>query len=69
MTQRNVPYRRPSADEQTVLRQMQVKLLVRPKDNKACDQILVEHHYATVSVPELLKHLDAAIAQMPPFET
>jgi len=25
-------------------------------------------HAATVSVPELLKHLDAAIAQMPPFE-
>lgn len=24
---------------------------------------------ATVSVPELLKHLDAAIAQMPPFES
>jgi uncharacterized protein with HEPN domain len=26
-------------------------------------------HAATVSVPELLAHLDAAIAQMPPFET
>ena len=45
MTKRKVPFRRPSADEQTVLRQMQVKLLVRPKDIKACDQILVEHHY------------------------
>ena len=26
-------------------------------------------HAATMSVPELLAHLDAAIAQMPPFET
>ncbi|MBI4023686.1 MAG: DUF86 domain-containing protein, partial [Verrucomicrobia bacterium] len=25
-------------------------------------------HAATVSVPELLKHLDSAIAQMPPFD-
>jgi predicted transposase YbfD/YdcC len=38
-------FRRPSADEQTVLRQMQLKLLVRPKDIQRCDQILVEHHY------------------------
>ena len=45
MTRRKVPFRRPSADEQTVLRQMQVKLLVRPQDIKACDQILAEHHY------------------------
>jgi hypothetical protein len=45
MTKGKVPFRRPSGDEQTVLRQMQVKLLVRPKDIKACDQILVEHHY------------------------
>jgi predicted transposase YbfD/YdcC len=45
MTKGKVPFRRPSADEQTVLRQMQVKLLVRPKDIKECDQILVEHHY------------------------
>jgi len=35
MTRRKVPFRRPSADEQTVLRQMQVKLLVRPQDIKA----------------------------------
>jgi hypothetical protein len=47
MTRRKVPFRRPSADEQTVLRQMQVKLLVRPKDITRCDQILVEHHYLT----------------------
>jgi P pilus assembly chaperone PapD len=45
MTKREVPFRRSSADEQTVLRQMQVKLLVRPKDLKECDQILVGHHY------------------------
>jgi hypothetical protein len=45
MTKRKVPFRRPSADEQTVLRQMEVKLLVRPKDLERCDQILLEHHY------------------------
>jgi hypothetical protein len=33
MTKRRVVFRRPSADEQTVLHQMEVKLLVRPKDN------------------------------------
>jgi hypothetical protein len=45
MTQRKVSFRRPSADEQTVLRELQIKLLVRPKDIEECDQILVEHHY------------------------
>lgn len=45
MTKRKVRFRRPSADEQTVLRQIEVKLLVRPKDIERCDQILVEHHY------------------------
>ena len=45
MTERQDRFRRPSADEQTVLREMQVKLLVRPKDLEQCDQILVEHHY------------------------
>jgi len=45
MTKRQVPFRRPSADEQTVLRDLQVRLLVRPEDIKKCDQILVEHHY------------------------
>ena len=45
MTKRPVPFRRPSADEQTVLRDMQVRLLVRPKDIEKCDRILVEHHY------------------------
>jgi predicted transposase YbfD/YdcC len=45
MTKRKVRFRRPSAHEQTVLRQMEVKLLVRPKDLERCDQILVEHHY------------------------
>lgn len=45
MTRRKVRFRRPSPDEQTVLRQMQLKLLVRPKDIQRCDQILVAHHY------------------------
>jgi len=45
MTKRKVPFRRPTADEQSVLREMQVKLLVRPKDLERCDQILIEHHY------------------------
>ena len=45
MAQRKVPFRRPSIDEQTVLGQMQIKLLVRPQDIEQCDRILVEHHY------------------------
>ena len=45
MSKRQVPFRRPSADEQTVLRQMEVRLLVRPQDLARCDQILVEEHY------------------------
>jgi hypothetical protein len=45
MPKRKVTFRRPSADEQTVLRQMEVRLLVRPEDLKRCDHILVEHHY------------------------
>jgi predicted transposase YbfD/YdcC len=39
------PFRRPTADEQTVLLGMTVKLLVQPKDIQQCDQILIEHHY------------------------
>ncbi len=38
-------FRRPTADEQTVLSGMTVKLLVRPQDIQTCDQILIEHHY------------------------
>jgi len=38
-------FRRPTADEQTVLLGMTVKLLVRPEDIQKCDQILVQHHY------------------------
>ena len=37
-------FRRPTADEQTVLLGMTVRLLVRPKDIKQADQILTEHH-------------------------
>jgi hypothetical protein len=38
-------FRRPTADEQTVLLGMTVRLLVQPKDIQKCDQILIEHHY------------------------
>lgn len=38
-------FRRPTADEQTVLSEMTVKLLVRPEDVRKCDQLLVEQHY------------------------
>ncbi len=45
MTKRKTRFRRPTADEQTVLREMQVKLLLTPKDIRKCDQILVQEHY------------------------
>ena len=45
MSKRQTTFRRPTADEQTLLREMQVKLLVRPDDRERCDQLLVEHHY------------------------
>ena len=38
-------FRRPTADEQTVLRELHVKLLVAPKDLEKCDQILIQEHY------------------------
>ncbi len=38
-------FRRPTADEQTVLLGMTVRLLVSPEEIEKCDQILVEHHY------------------------
>jgi predicted transposase YbfD/YdcC len=38
-------FRRPTADEQTVLREMTVRLLDRPEDIARCDQLLIEHHY------------------------
>jgi predicted transposase YbfD/YdcC len=38
-------FRRPTADEQTVLLGMTVKLLVQPRDIQKCDQILIKHHY------------------------
>ena len=45
MPKSKVRFRRPTAEEQTVLLGMTVKLLVRPQDIQKCDQILVEHHY------------------------
>lgn len=45
MQKGKVRFRRPSADEQTVLVGMTVKLLVRPQDLQKCDQILIEGHY------------------------
>ena len=38
-------FRRPTADEQTVLREMHLKLLLAPKDIQKCDQILIQEHY------------------------
>ena len=45
MQKGNVRFRQPTADEQTVLLGMGVKLLVRPQDIQKCDQLLIEHHY------------------------
>jgi hypothetical protein len=45
MAKHNAHFRRPTADEQTVLREMHLKLLVVPKDIQRCDQILIEQHY------------------------
>lgn len=45
MAERKHRFRRPTADEQTVLRQMQVKLLTAPADLQRCDQILIKEHY------------------------
>ena len=45
MAKRKSRFRRPTADEQTVLREMHVKLLVAPRDIQRCDQILVDEHY------------------------
>jgi predicted transposase YbfD/YdcC len=45
MAKRKIRFRRPTADEQTVLRGMQLKLLTSRKDLQKCDQILIEHHY------------------------
>jgi hypothetical protein len=38
-------YRRPTADEQTVLKGMSVRLLTRPEEVQQANQILTEHHY------------------------
>ena len=45
MQKSKVRFRRPTADEQTVLLGMTVKLLLRPQDIQKCDQILIDHHY------------------------
>lgn len=45
MQKGKVRFRRPTADEQTVLLGMTVKLLLRPRDLQKCDQILIEQHY------------------------
>ena len=45
MAKRITHFRRPTAAEQTVLREMHLKLLVVPKDIQRCDQILIEQHY------------------------
>ena len=45
MQKKKSRFRRPTPGEQTVLREITVKLLVTPKDIRQCDQVLVEHHY------------------------
>jgi predicted transposase YbfD/YdcC len=45
MQKGKVRFRRPNADEQTVLLGMTPKLLVRPEDFQKCDRILIEGHY------------------------
>lgn len=45
MQKTKVRFRQPTPDEQTVLREMTIKLLVRPEDIARCDQLLVRHHY------------------------
>ena len=45
MQEAKLRFRRPSAEEQTVLREMTLKRLVSRKDIEQCDQILTEHHY------------------------
>jgi predicted transposase YbfD/YdcC len=45
MQKDKIRFRRPAADEQTVLSGMSPKLLVRPEDVQKCDQILTEQHY------------------------
>lgn len=45
MAKRKTRFRRPTADEQTVLREMEVKLLVSPKDLRRCDRLLIKEHY------------------------
>lgn len=45
MAKRNSGFRRPTADEQTVLGEMHLKLLTAPKDIERCDQIIIQEHY------------------------
>lgn len=45
MSKAKVRFRRPTADEQTVLSGMTVRLLLQPRDRQRCDQILTRHHY------------------------
>jgi predicted transposase YbfD/YdcC len=45
MQKTKMRFRRPTPDEQTVLREMSIKLLVRPEDIARCDQLLIEQHY------------------------
>jgi len=45
MQKGKVRFRRPTADEQTVVSAMGVKLLIRTQDIQKCDQLLIEHHY------------------------
>jgi len=45
MQKTKVRFRRPTPDEQTVLRELTIKVLVRPEDMAHCDELLIAHHY------------------------
>ena len=64
MQKGKVRFRRPTADEQTVLLGMSVKLLVRPHDIQKGDQLLIEHHYLHRAqlVGEQRVHLDTVLS-------
>lgn len=45
MAKPKAQFRRPSASEQLVLEQFQVRLLTAPDELARCDALIVEHHY------------------------
>jgi len=45
MQKKNCRFHRPTPAEQTVLREMNLRLLRTPKELRQCDQVLVQEHY------------------------